>query len=394
MTRWFKSTPLYETSKPKIDKKKGIIYKVAVCTEGEAKGHGVFLDSDFIDKVATLGNGWKKGLKARFGHPNMSNTALGTFIGSFKNFRTEIRNKVNIAFADLYLDRVSKKSPSGDLYEYVLDLADTNPKEFGTSIVFDPGREYRKDKDGKNVYSDDSDFNKMSGEIFEEIEKLTACDVVDSPAANPDGLFSDSTFAGIVTRFFDENPQIIDLVERHPEVLKPFMTKYKENTIVNKNLNTQKNEGGNMKTFTEEQYESALGVIPESASSEIKTLTVSLEKANTELKSLKDAEVARLEAEKDAKIAAFDSKVASKLVYVTSELGHKEDSAQLLSFKGAFEGKAESFINMDYEVLIEGFSFENKKLDISGQNKSLSTQDKDKVTEISNESCSAMAKNF
>ena len=87
------------TKKGSIDREAGIIRGVSVCTEGEAKGHGVHLDSEFIQTVTDLGNAKKQGLKARFGHPNMCSTALGTFIGRYKNFTVE----GNKAKADLFL---------------------------------------------------------------------------------------------------------------------------------------------------------------------------------------------------------------------------------------------------------------------------------------------------
>jgi len=231
MSKWFRSTPIYTiaSDKPKVDFKTGIISKVAVNTEGEAKGHGVNLDADFVKDVTRLGNTWRHGLKARFGHPNMSSTALGTYVGRLKNFETEERDGKLISFADLHLDEVAKKAPGGDLYTYVLELANSNPDQFGMSIVFTPGREYKIDKDGNRVVSGTQEFEDLEGDPFTEIIKLTACDVVDDPAANESGLFSETTFAGIVTNFLEENPQIYELLKKQPEIVNNFMSKYNNN---------------------------------------------------------------------------------------------------------------------------------------------------------------------
>ena len=51
------TTP-FATGKPSsVDHEKGIIYGAKIIQVGEAKGHGMFVDSEFIDKVEELGNG-------------------------------------------------------------------------------------------------------------------------------------------------------------------------------------------------------------------------------------------------------------------------------------------------------------------------------------------------
>jgi len=46
-----------------------VINGFSVVTKGEALGHGLFLDDDFIDSVVKEGNKGGKGLKVRFTHP-------------------------------------------------------------------------------------------------------------------------------------------------------------------------------------------------------------------------------------------------------------------------------------------------------------------------------------
>jgi hypothetical protein len=69
----------------KVDKEKRIISDVILCQVGEAKGHGVHLEQSFIDAGIAYAqkHHTKVGMKCRFGHPAMSNDALGTeFPGS------------------------------------------------------------------------------------------------------------------------------------------------------------------------------------------------------------------------------------------------------------------------------------------------------------------------
>jgi hypothetical protein len=210
----------YGAGETRVDREKGIIYNAAIVTPGEAKGHGVQLDSEFVDAVVAQGNESKNGLKMRFGHPSMSSTALGTFIGRAKNFRRE----GDVARGDVFLSKEAKNAPGGDLYEYVLGMAENEADMFGTSIVFKPGRTYSRTEDGEK------DFDNPGDEPFIEMEKLIAVDMVDDPAANPDGLFSSQfnteTIAGQVSEFLDTHPQVWELLSQKPEIVDGFMAKY------------------------------------------------------------------------------------------------------------------------------------------------------------------------
>lgn len=224
----------YLRAKPKeVDAETGIIKGVKVCSAGEAKGHGVHLDKEFIETVTSLGNASNRGLKARFGHPTMCSESLGTFIGRFKNFsmgRTT-RDDGSLAwccFADLHLSETAKDAPNGDLYSYVLAMAENEADMFGTSIVFTAGLVFKRNDKGEKVFPYDKNGNRnqkyrdIGGPQYIECAKLHACDCVDEPAAN-DGLFSafaNETIAGQITEFLDLHPQIFEALQESPEVLK------------------------------------------------------------------------------------------------------------------------------------------------------------------------------
>jgi hypothetical protein len=235
--KWFRTTAdmigtKYTTS-GSVDRDRGAIFGVSVNTVGEAKGHGVFLEQSFIEDVAELGNSLKQGLKARFGHPNMCSTALGTFIGRFKNFRVEGEQCI----ADLYLSREAQDTPHGNLYEYVLGMAENESDMFGTSIVFTVGEHYQLSDTGEKIV--DEMLWDDGRKVFVTCDKLHACDVVDDPAANPDGLFSsfnDMSLSGQVTEFLDLHPEVYEMLSNQPEVVEQFMSKY------NSYLNSKKED--------------------------------------------------------------------------------------------------------------------------------------------------------
>lgn len=207
---------------------KGVIRGVSICTAGPALGHGVHLDESFIEELVSQASEMKLGLKARFGHPNMCNEALGTGLGRFRNFRVSKDRKQ--IYGDLYFSESSKITPHGDLAAYVTQLAKDDPDSFGTSIVFAIGDYYRKDPEGNDVFVDTShgreeyidfegDQDELSEELYVTCNKLFGCDVVDEPAANPNGLFSGATVAGQVEAFFSEHPEIKKLLESNKNVV-------------------------------------------------------------------------------------------------------------------------------------------------------------------------------
>jgi hypothetical protein len=232
-TKWFK-TSFAAAPSLKVDVETGTIKGVAIARVGEAKGHGVFLDQEFINEIVRLGNakqnakGEPSGIKVRFGHPNMCSTALGTFLGRAKNFYVE----GEFARADLFLSRSAKDAPGGDLFNYVLQLAKTNPDMFGMSIVFEPGQSIKIGEDGIKIPETDPEFDSIDGNVFTSINKLLAADVVDDPAATDDGIFSakfgNESFAGMVTEFLDLHPHIYKIVHDNPSVMQEFMARYDE----------------------------------------------------------------------------------------------------------------------------------------------------------------------
>lgn len=181
---------------PAVDREKGIIYGYSVITEGPALGHDMDIDSTTLDQVVSLGNKVTVGIKSRFDHPNSSNTSMGTFLGRTKNFRKAGKQ----VLGDLHLSESAKEAPQGDLYSYVLGLAERDPAAFGASIVFSGKAEPRLNADG--TPQRDEKGNRLPA--LARIEQLLASDVVDDPAANPNGLFDrGDSLASKVTAFLN-----------------------------------------------------------------------------------------------------------------------------------------------------------------------------------------------
>lgn len=167
----------------------GLIRGAAIITRGEALGHYMWVDDVMVRQAADAVNAATAGVKSRFAHPGLSGDGLGKALGRFRDATVD----GEIARGDLHLYESAHETPDGDLAKYVMDMAVEDPEAFGTSIAFEPdiGAEDKfmaehEDKDGR-FKSPDGD-NK--GDYpHARIAELGAVDMVDDPAANPEGLF-------------------------------------------------------------------------------------------------------------------------------------------------------------------------------------------------------------
>lgn len=210
MKSHYKSLPVFASKSVQITEAESgaVIHDVVIIQKGLDKV-GDFIDDKFIDDIVTMGNAQSQGVKSRFGHPNMCKDSLGTYIGRFRNFR---KNDEGHAIADLHMDKVAIKSPEGNLYDYILEMAKNNHDQFGNSIVFSADSEEIK-------LDDDQTANKLNLHAF------IASDLVDSPAATTSLFRSTDDLGAALTDFIDENPKVLELMES-PQLLKSFFGRY------------------------------------------------------------------------------------------------------------------------------------------------------------------------
>lgn len=201
----------------RVIREREVISGFAVVTKGVTHDERGEFDDSALDSIVELGNRSKLGIKSRFGHPNMSSTALGTFLGRTKNFRRD----GDIVRADLHIDPTAHETPDGDLGKYVLDLAQSDPASFGSSMVIYWDEEYRKNEKGELLA--DSEGNPLPPLI--RAKKLFAVDVVDDPAAN-NGFFqfiTESVKPSLeMTSFLDRFLETPDAVERTIRFLEKY----------------------------------------------------------------------------------------------------------------------------------------------------------------------------
>lgn len=173
-----------------VDRKARVIRGLSAITRGEALGHGLWIDDHFLDQLEAAGQALERGAKSRFTHPDMSSDGMGRFLGRARAFERD-GGKVRV---DLKLARAASRAPEGDLAGYVLELAEEDPHAFGASIVFmrDLEAEHafattHMGGDGSFVSPDPENKGNLR---HARLKELFAVDLVDEPAANPDGVFS------------------------------------------------------------------------------------------------------------------------------------------------------------------------------------------------------------
>lgn len=191
-----------------VDEKQMVIHDVAVCIQGEALGHGLWLDEAFIRAVIDQGNAAEKGLLCHFGHETPNANRIKNYMGAFSNFvekpaKSHDGEDVIGAYADIKFSKVAKEM--SDNVAWVLGLARERPDALGLSIVFDIGDYKVKTADGELLYSEamkdaksfaewcvayDKFFEaSIDGKLYAVMGTLHGADFVDEGAAT-DGLFA------------------------------------------------------------------------------------------------------------------------------------------------------------------------------------------------------------
>lgn len=292
-----------------IDRESGIIYGVAVITgDREALGHEMYVDQTMIEQVHEHGlAAGDVGVKARFDHPNPCAGSMGTELGRFKNFSID-GNKVR---ADLHLNDASAKSPNGDYREYVLSLAEEDPDQFATSIVF------RLDEPEVVEAPDGEDDNHPQYAFpHARVKSLTHVDVVGEGAAN-DGLFSD----GVEMEYM--NLKAKQFIKGNLDLFKPLLDElFKEYQDKNSQTHTEMKEDkswfdkffGSKSKDEAEQVAQEVDSKFEEASNEITELSAKVEELSAEIESQKES----FEATKQ-ELSAKNEGLVAELAAVTSE---------------------------------------------------------------------------
>lgn len=213
----------------------GILRGVSLIAMGEALGHRLWIDGTTLEQVVELGNAEGVGVKSRFTHPGLSSDGMGKALGRIFN----IERSGSRVLGDLHFLQSAHDTPDGDLAGYVMSLATEDPKFAGLSIVFDHdvGEENRfmdnhMNPEGEFVSPDPSNEKNFP---HVRIAELVATDVVDEPAANPDGLFMRAAEPAVATDLCEfvigirDDPPVQPFNGIDPQRAKAFFTRFLAN---------------------------------------------------------------------------------------------------------------------------------------------------------------------
>jgi len=142
----------------RIDRETGVISGVSVITEGIAKTHDKVVDAKTLRTVKESAESYPGGLKVKMEH----GTDAKDIVGVLKGFRidgSQLR-------ADLHLLKNSQ------WFSQVIEMAETIPDLFGLSISFS------------------CEIEEIDGLKCARCVEIYSADIVDTPAANANGLFS------------------------------------------------------------------------------------------------------------------------------------------------------------------------------------------------------------
>lgn len=177
-----------------VDRENKVVRGYVIAQEGRFKtqGRGQF-DAAALQTIVELGNSTRNGLKSRLSHPTLSADGIGKFLGRARNLRMDSVNTpkgpIKAVRGDLHLDPTAFKNPNGNIGQYVLDLASSDPDAFSSSLVLRTKKEQALDADGNPARDEDGTPHPP---LWRPTE-LHASDVVDTGDA-VDGFLSQNYF--------------------------------------------------------------------------------------------------------------------------------------------------------------------------------------------------------
>lgn len=249
-TRWFRSAPSgLELAAGDIDTDARVLRDVVMVQEGEAMGHGVHLEAEFIERLieydqATYGS---TGLKARLGHPTASGDTMGTQLGVYRNFRKRRKAGKMQGIADLHILQAADESPTKPgMGKWVMQMAQERPDFIMSSIVFVPSGYYQRKANGHKKKMESWDDYDETQPLYVDFDAEAGAqhhytDLVEQGAAT-DSLFSHTANTHLlsvqVENWLNDNPNILNFLKQNPEAVAKWLSRagYSINRKMNFNL--------------------------------------------------------------------------------------------------------------------------------------------------------------
>lgn len=150
----------------KVDRESGVIKDVSLIALGEARGHDKSVDQKTLESVRDCARQYKDGLRVKF-NPNTFTHGVGTLAGYIPANTIQVKDDKTVGDLHLY------RNCPPETRDFIYELAETTPGNIGLSIEFS------------------GDDETIEGNKFARCSEIFAATIVDLPAANPTGLFSE-----------------------------------------------------------------------------------------------------------------------------------------------------------------------------------------------------------
>lgn len=174
-----------------VDRKANVLRGYVVAQLGVFKDRRGEFNGEGLRQIVRVMNSSPKGLKSRLGHPSLSDDGVGKFLGRARDARlgkavdAATGKAVEAVRADLHFDPTAADTPHGNLSDYVLRLAESDPDAFSSSLVIEPEEVEQLDAKGRQLL--DAEGNPLPPLWLPK--RLHASDIVDTGDA-VDGLLS------------------------------------------------------------------------------------------------------------------------------------------------------------------------------------------------------------
>jgi polyhydroxyalkanoate synthesis regulator phasin len=203
------SLSMVEFKAGKVDLQNRTISSVIICQTGEARGHGVNLEQEFLTDMLNFINKSMDGqVRSNFNH-NYDN--MGLQLGRFHSVRLSGTKII----AELNVFNAADDSPRmPGMGSYVMKLAQEDSKALACSIRFQPSFYYQYDEENKKVkmkhyswYERKFENQDIKKKLFVAFGKLISADLV------AEGAVTDSLFHKILTMSETTKPAAEDTAE-------------------------------------------------------------------------------------------------------------------------------------------------------------------------------------
>ena len=211
-TEWLR---VGQTGRPiEVDREANVIRGMVLAQEGPFKtaGRGEFDAKAIRQIVKMIKDDHPDGLKSRFAHPTESDDGIGKLLGRIKHpFVSKMEKnggEIAVARGDLHFNPTALEEPVGGgrpLGDYVMALCESDPDVMASSLVIEPDKQYRIDKQNRPMLDEEGD---QLPPLWYPI-RLHACDIVDTGEA-VDGLLSAEMLDGLPNSVVFRGVELLD----------------------------------------------------------------------------------------------------------------------------------------------------------------------------------------